>query len=207
MPAHHHDPYPYLAPFYDLSAKMMLLPFGGEAAFRRAAVDSMELSAGLRVLELGCGTGSMTRLLLGAGAEVTALELSAPMLKRARRKAPGATFVEGDLLAFDPAQKFDRALFSFVLHEMTADVRARALAAARRALGPGGRLTVLDFARPDAVPLRLGLRAYLRVSEPPQALDWLGSGAVRELEAAGFTRVTARPLALGTAAVATGFTS
>lgn len=205
MPAHHHDPYPYLAPFYDLSARVMLLPFGGEQAFRRAAVDAMRLSHGTRVLELGCGTGSMTRLVLDAGAEVTAIELSPHMLERARRKAPEAHFIAGDMLSFEPERPFDRALISFVLHEMTSDIRTRALATAHRSLAPGGSLTILDFARPSLLPFRLGLRAYLRVSEPPQALEWLRRGAEAELTAAGFERIEVKPLAAGTAAVATGY--
>ncbi len=204
MPAHHHDPYPWLAPFYDLSAKLMLLPFGGEDAFRRAAVASMELRPGTPVLELGCGTGSMTKLLLDAGADVTAVELSPHMLERARRKAKGARFVAGDLLSYKPERPFSRVLLSFVLHEMTPEIRAQALATAHRALAPGGRLTVLDFARPELAPMRLGLRAYLRVSEPPQALDWLDRGPSQELPQAGFAVVGLEPLALGTAVVATG---
>jgi ubiquinone/menaquinone biosynthesis C-methylase UbiE len=204
VPAHHHNPYPYLAPFYDLSAKMMLLPFGGEQAFRRAAIDAMQLRPGIKVLELGCGTGSMTRLMLDAGASVTALELSPEMLERARRKAPAAQFIAGDMFAFEAPQPFDRVLISFVLHEMTADIRARALALARRCLASGGTITVLDFARPERLPFRLGLRAYLRLSEPAQALDWLRRGARTELGDAGFSGIEMKPLAMGTAAVSTG---
>ncbi len=204
MPAHHHDPYPWLAPFYDLSARLMLLPFGGEDAFRRAAVAQMQLSRGTRVLELGCGTGSMTRLLLEAGADVTAVELSPHMLERARRKAPGARFVAADILSFTAQLPFERVLLSFVLHEMTHPVRTQALATAHRALARGGRLTVLDFARPELAPMRLGLQAYLRVSEPPQALDWLERGPNEELPHAGFALVHLERLALGTAVVASG---
>lgn len=41
------------------------------------------------VLELGCGTGRLCRLLAGAGAEVTGVDISLPMLRRAREKSSG----------------------------------------------------------------------------------------------------------------------
>ncbi|MBI1915267.1 MAG: class I SAM-dependent methyltransferase [Planctomycetes bacterium] len=43
----------------------------------------------MRVLELGCGTGGITRLLLERGVAVTAVDGSERMLARARRRAPG----------------------------------------------------------------------------------------------------------------------
>jgi 2-polyprenyl-3-methyl-5-hydroxy-6-metoxy-1,4-benzoquinol methylase len=45
-----------------------------------------------RLLELGCAEGHFTRLLLGLGAEVTAIDLSALAVARARQRAPGATY-------------------------------------------------------------------------------------------------------------------
>jgi demethylmenaquinone methyltransferase/2-methoxy-6-polyprenyl-1,4-benzoquinol methylase len=202
-PAHYFDPYDRLAPFYDPMARAILLPFGGERLFRRRALAPLAIGPGTRVLELGCGTGSMTAELLRAGAEVTAVDLSAPMLARARRRARGATFRMADILAFDGRGAFDVALLAFVLHEMEAPVRRGALAAARRALAPGGRVAVVDFAPPASRLVRAALEAYLRIAEPAQALELLRlGGPAAALSAAGFPPRERRLLALGTIEVA-----
>ena len=201
-PGHYFDPYDALAPFYDFMAAAMLLPFGGEGAFRRRALEVLDLRPGLRVLELGPGTGAMTAQLVASGACVTAVDLSEPMLERARRKAPAAKFLYGDILAFDGAASFDRVLFSFVLHEMNEATRAQALAVARRALKPDGLVAVVDFARPEVLPFRWALKAYLGVSEPRTARELVDAGIEACLTAAGLTVLRSRALALGTARMA-----
>jgi SAM-dependent methyltransferase len=58
------------------------------------------------VLELGCGKGRDTAVLLAAGLRVVAVDRSAAALAEARRAVPGATFIESDLrapLPIDPA--------------------------------------------------------------------------------------------------------
>jgi ubiquinone/menaquinone biosynthesis C-methylase UbiE len=73
-------------------------------------------------LDIGCGTGWLTRFLPGA---VVALDQSESMLRIARRRVPGAVFVLADVppLPF-PAGSFDRALASHVYsHVETADER------------------------------------------------------------------------------------
>jgi demethylmenaquinone methyltransferase/2-methoxy-6-polyprenyl-1,4-benzoquinol methylase len=198
-PAHHYDPYDRLAPFYDWMARTLLLPFGGEGRFRRQALAPLGLRPGMRVLELGCGTGSMTRLLLQAGAEVTSVDLSRPMLARAARKAPGAAFVEADILGFRGEQPFDRVLLCFVLHEMGPEIRAAALEAAAANLGPDGLLGVVDFSDGAPFPVRPLFRAYLRLVEPEVALGMLQG--LRSEVAGRFDVLAHHRLALGTAQV------
>ena len=197
MVEHHYDPYPRLAPFYDGMARALLLPFGGERRVRRRALAELDLRPGTRVTELGCGTGSNTRLMVAAGAQVTAVDLSEPMLERARRKVPGARFLKHDILAYrgPPAQ---RVLFAFVLHEMAPDIRRRALEAARANLEQGGLLGVLDFSAGARFPVAPFFHAYLRVAEPEVALGVL-EGLPQELERAGFFLRKRRTLCLGTA--------
>jgi demethylmenaquinone methyltransferase/2-methoxy-6-polyprenyl-1,4-benzoquinol methylase len=171
-PAHYYDPYDALAPIYDTMARALLFPFGGEKRFRSRATAALDLQPGTRVLELGCGTGSMTALLLSAGASVTSADLSEPMLERARRKAPGATFVRADITQHDFGTDFERVLFSFVLHEMTEDIRVAALRNAARS-APRGLVGVLDFSRPSSAVVRWPLKAYLRVAAPEVTFDFL----------------------------------
>lgn len=54
-----------------------------------------------RIADLGCGTGTLARLLVDDGFAVDGLDFSPAMIERARAKVPGAQFVVGD--ASDPA--------------------------------------------------------------------------------------------------------
>ena len=63
-----------------------------------------------RVLDVACGTGVLTRYLKG---EVTGLDGSEEMLKIARERVPGATFVQGDAFSIPfPDASFDRVFTS-----------------------------------------------------------------------------------------------
>lgn len=201
MPEHHYNPYDRLAPVYDWMASSLLLPFGGERRFRQAVLDAMAVGPGAQVLELGCGTGSMTRLLLDAGASVTSLELATPMLERAQQKAPGARFLHQDVLTFDEGPIFSHALLAFVLHEMSPETRLGALETAARSLQPGGTLGILEFADEAPVPVGPVFRAYLRLAEPELARDILAGALLGELEEAGLTLQSRTLLAMGTAQV------
>src|SRR6185437_16484108 len=64
-----------------------------------------------RVADLGCGTGSLTRLLTDDGYSVDGLDFSPEMIRRATRKVPEAAFWVGD--ASDPA--LERAAYDVVL--------------------------------------------------------------------------------------------
>jgi ubiquinone/menaquinone biosynthesis C-methylase UbiE len=195
---HWFNPYDRLAPYYDWMARVMLAPFGGETALRRGVIGELEVAPGQRVLELGCGTGSMTRELLRAGAEVVAYDLSEPMIERARARAPDARYVLGDILEAPADASYDRVLLAFVLHEMGPDVRARALDVARRALAPEGLLGVFDFAGGAPLLIDKAFRAYLRAAEPEMAWELLEDGVAPELESAGLDVVRRRHFALGT---------
>ena len=204
LPDHYFNPYDRLAPFYDWMARALLLPFGGEGRFRRRAVDALEIEPGMRALELGCGTGGMTAHLLRAGARVTALDLSRPMLARARERAPAAEILEQDILAYEGEGAFDRALMAFVLHEMQPETRRRALGVAVSSVRHGGLVGVLDFAGEAPRPIDLVFRAYLRVAEPEMATELLDGSLRDEIEAAGLEIVRRELLAAGTAQVFVG---
>src|SRR3990172_2919489 len=79
-----------LARFYDPLIKLVFLPCGGEKRFRKRCLDFAALSEGDRVLDLCCGTGTLTHLIaerIGASGQVIGLDLSPAMLERARQKS------------------------------------------------------------------------------------------------------------------------
>ena len=127
-PAHREHGSPYDQRFvpllFDVLIACMFAPFGGIGRVRRAAVAKLELQPGMRVLELGCGTGSLTRLLCAASADVTAVDGSANMLARARMRAPDALFLQQRLESLPPPHtQYQRVLAAFVLHELPARLR------------------------------------------------------------------------------------
>ena len=82
-------------------------------------VTLLEPRPGMRVIDLGCGTGELTADLHAhlRARETTGLERSAAMLARsATHVAPGLRFVEGDLGAFDGEHGFDLVFSNAAVH-------------------------------------------------------------------------------------------
>ena len=118
---------------------------------QRAMLDAytaqLDLPDGAGVLEVGCGTGAITRRLtaLPGVASVTGVDPSAQFIARAREFAEGLpiTFAVGDGRALDLAgEVFDAVIFHTSLCHMP-DCEL-ALDEAHRVLRPGGRIAVFD---------------------------------------------------------------
>lgn len=128
----------------------------------RAFTRLAELSGaepGHRVLDVGCGTGYLTRRMaarVGPDGAVTGVDPSTPVLDYARRKKqrPGSaacTYQEGIAEALDlPDASFDAVVTSLMLHHLPEDLRPAALREMRRVLRPGGRLLVVEFRPPKS---------------------------------------------------------
>ena len=154
-----------VAPRYDRANHWLSL--GVDVAWRRAATRFAEVVPGAAALDVCTGTGDLALALARAGARVTAtdfcpemLGLAAAKAGRRRRRRPGAPpprFAVADALELPfPARSFDLATVAFGIRNVRDPVAA--LREMARVVRPGGRVVVLEFARPR-VPL-LG-RAYL----------------------------------------------
>ncbi|ONH59758.1 hypothetical protein CcI49_13455 [Frankia sp. CcI49] len=185
---------------YDVLNGLLWLP-GGSRGLRRRFVDDIGMSGGMRVLELGCGSGLVTRHLVARGAAVTAIDAAEPMLARARRRASGAAFATADLLAADalPAGPFDRIVLAFVLHELDAESRARVLTSARERLAADGLIGILEWGLPTSGPAAAVWRTVVRRIEPPVAHDMLTGGLDGALERSMLRTVSDRRYAGGRA--------
>ena len=130
---------------------------------RRRAIELLDVREGDHVADFACGTGLN---LVGLGdhdpSRITGVDLSEPMLERARRRLPGATFLREDAARVRLPRAADRALCSYGLSLM--EHRDDVLENVRGQLAPGGRLVILDF-HPLRGPARLAnpaLAAWLR---------------------------------------------
>lgn len=149
-------------PFYDLMAKLL----GADAA-RALFVEQADCRAGDRVLEIGCGTGSLLLLVKQAqpAADVVGLDPDPNALAIARRKARRAgveiSLDQGfaDALPY-PDASFDRVLSSFMFHHLSRDVKENTLREVRRVLKPGGSFHMVDFA-PSGASGKRGFTAHL----------------------------------------------
>lgn len=145
-----------------LGALYALAFAGRERQFRRRAVATLDLGAGERVLELGCGNGnSLGALQKGVGPEgrVVGLDASAGMTAAAAERTPDAEWdsvhvVRGDAECLPvPAESFDAAYAAMSLSAVPDPLVA--VEAVRTALAPGGRFVVLDAQPFQWLPLRV----------------------------------------------------
>jgi ubiquinone/menaquinone biosynthesis C-methylase UbiE len=173
-----------LLPFYDLLTRVL-----GMGRVYDELVAQAELADGLRVLEIGCGTGNVTLRAKRAApdADVIGTDPDPLALARAQRKARGMTgirferayaqelpFADGD---------FDRALSSMMLHHLDEDVKAGAVAELHRVLRPGGQLHIVDIG--GHATAHHGLAARW-MKDNPHAAGNLGDAIPRLLRSAGF---------------------
>ena len=107
-------------------------------------VAEVGFAKGAEILDAGCGSGNLTRLLIDAGYRVQAVDASTGMLERASRKCPEASCMLVDLdrtLPFHD-RSFDAVTCSNVLYSLPNPERT--LAELERVLRPGGRLVVTN---------------------------------------------------------------
>lgn len=185
---------------YDLLNRALWLPYGSDR-LRRDVVAALALRPSERVLELGCGTGLVTRHLVATGADVLAVDGAPTMQHRARRRAPGATFEHRDVRDGLPDGPFDAVVLGFVLHELDPATRAELLRGCTARLSPSGRVGVLEWATPPARVRGAIWRRAVRAIEPAVAHDVLDGALAAPIAAAGLSTASRTAPAGGRAEV------
>jgi SAM-dependent methyltransferase len=179
---------------------------GGYGAVVDELIDAMRLAPGGVAVDVGCGTGALTRRLarrVGPTGRAVGADINAYLLREASAIARHQGL--GDVIAFEvgsaealpfPDGRFDAALACTVLDEVDAD---RGIAELARVVRPGGRVAVLvravDIPAWDSLPLRPELRAKLaaRPSAGVTAGGCADPSLYRRFWAAGFAPVTMGP--------------
>ena len=140
---------------YDLLEPILLL--GKQAEYDHAIVRLLELKENDRVLDLGCGTGVLTkmigdRLSPEKGGLSMGIDAAAGMIKVARKKreTPSCRFetAAAEDLPFEK-DSFDSIVSSLFFHHVPLDLKEKALSEAFRVLRPGGRLVIADMHIPS----------------------------------------------------------
>ncbi len=132
-----------------------------EATFKSRLVAQADLRPGHRVLDIGCGTATLTIEIKRSQpeAEVVGLDGDPDVLRRAAAKvaAAGLTIALdhgfSDRLPYADAS-FDRVLTSLLLHHLTAETKRKTLAEIRRVLRPGGQVHIADWGKAQDAVMR-----------------------------------------------------
>jgi len=136
---------------YDDSARAAAyarLEFPGtyQLAYRDLPAIIREHVRGRTALDFGCGTGRSTRFLRELGFDAVGVDISEPMLARARERDPGGEYrlmPDGDLRGV-AAGSCDLVLSAFTFDNIpTLERKVTLLSSLRQALKPGGRLVNL----------------------------------------------------------------
>lgn len=183
-----------LTPLYDAAIALLTR----EPVWRSALVDTIALKDGERLLDVGCGTGSLAVRLatVEPGAQVHGIDPDPDVLRRARSKAAEAgariAFHEGFLTVefVAGAEPFDIVTSSLVLHQVPLAGKRDLLSMMRRALQPDGRLVLADYGLQRTALMRRLFRATVQsldgVADTQPNADGVIPGLISE---AGFADI------------------
>ncbi len=167
------------AEHYDIVVKLLTL--GREKTLRAETIRQAAIQSGASVLDVGCGTGTLTLLAkaeAGATGHVCGIDAAPEMITVARQKAAQqgqrVDFQTGliEALPFADAS-FDVVLSSLMFHHLPPDLKPSGLAEIYRVLKPGGRLLIVDMVRPTTHRQQLTLMARVHHAAPHDVKDLL----------------------------------
>jgi len=127
----------------------------------------LDPTAGERILDVGCGTGQLTRQIADVGARVVGIDLSPAMIEKARQVGDEMEFRVADARSFDFGSDFDAVFSNAVLHWVVPPEAAAGCMF--RALKPGGRLVCELGGKGNVAALLAAIDAAARAMsvEPP----------------------------------------
>jgi ubiquinone/menaquinone biosynthesis C-methylase UbiE len=153
--------YNWFTPFYDTVVGFTTR----EKLFKDALVEQAKVEAGYRVLDLACGTGTLTALLKknAPQAEIIGIDGDPTILGLAREKARAGNleiqFDEGMSVSMPYADaSFDLVVSSLFFHHLTRENKLKTLREVRRVLKRGGEFHIADWGLPANLPMKFSSR-------------------------------------------------
>ncbi|WP_407527369.1 class I SAM-dependent methyltransferase [Lacibacter sp. MH-610] len=140
----------WLTPLYDFFLSITM----PEKKIKLALIEAASIPAGIKVLDFGCGTATLTIMVkeMYPEAKVTGIDVDREILDRATQKLKEKK-LDIFLLDYDgkefPFQRnaFDRTLSCLVFHHLDTDTKQNMLAEIFRVLNKDGQLFIADFGR------------------------------------------------------------
>jgi len=199
-----------------------LLSLGRTKAWRKVVTSIIGPKPGLKILDIAAGTGSSTRPLVDAGAEVIAIDFSSGMIEIGRKRHKDINFVQGDALNLPFEENtFDVTTISFGLRN-TSNIDL-ALKDSLRVTKSGGKVVIAEFSHPSNSIFRFIYLNYLmkaipiiskKISKNPDAYVYLAEsirawpnqvGLASKMRDTGWKSVAWQDLTFGIVAVHIGF--
>lgn len=172
---------------YSSISWLATLNVGGRARFGRLALEGLEITPDMHVLDLCCGNGQTTRWLVARSANVVGLDASPVAIEQAMQNVPAAKYVQGwaEAMPFGNEQ-FDLVHASVALHEMRPVQLWRVLQEVHRILKPGGTFTFVDFHSPFNWLYILSLDLFIFLFETDTAWQFIKTDLLDLLARVGF---------------------
>jgi ubiquinone/menaquinone biosynthesis C-methylase UbiE len=103
---------------------------------------SSNLSKGKSVLDVGCGTGLATHLLINKGFAVTSIDISSKMIEHTKRRNPEAKTIEGDFSCYPFSKQFDSIIALAFIHLFPKKTAEKIIFKMYKLIKPGGFLYI-----------------------------------------------------------------
>lgn len=180
--------YHWLTPLYDTVVRTTTR----EQVFKQALLAQAKLAAGQDVLDLACGTGTLTvwAAQQAPGIRLHALDGDSQVLDRAKAKARNAgveiQWQHGRSTALPYAEgQFDRVLCSLFFHHLLPDAKQQSFSEIARVLKPGGELHVADWGKAANPLMRLAFYGIQWLDGFPNTADNVAGRLPQFMQSAG----------------------
>lgn len=152
---------------YDRDVLRGGFPFDGYSQVLETTLRLAEAESGQSILDLGVGTGNLSKLFSQRGCLIYGLDYSARMLELARRKLPEAVLLKADLRQDLPGELdclFDCIVSAYVFHHFELRLKITLIVRLMQFLKPHGRMVISDLAFAD--------RSAMQAIRLQAGLDW-----------------------------------
>lgn len=178
---------------YDIVSKIAALTVGGDQKFRHLFLADLTIKPDTQVLDLCCGSGQATEILVKFSQNVIGLDASPLSLKRARINVPQAHYIQAfaeEIPCSD--NKFDLVLTNTAMHEMQPDQLRQIFTQVHRILKSQGTFVIVDFHKANHWFYQAGISIFFQLFETETAWQFINTDLKQVLLDVGFTNYSDR---------------